>query len=142
MPSVVPALKYLCQSISKCCIVQIEVWSFIFLHRRAKDLVQSNIEILHKTANVLMEKEQIDGEEFQRIVAEAQAEQYLKPDADVDIPYREAQFANWSKCIWIFHWAIVLTVADKHLNLLYGLLIDIKQPKLTTNLQIKVDNSL
>lgn len=61
--------------------------------RRAKDLVQSNIEILHKTANVLIEKEQIDGEEFQRIVAECQAEQYLKPDAEVDIPYREPQYA-------------------------------------------------
>ena len=61
--------------------------------RRAKDLVLNNIEILHKTANVLIEKEQIDGEEFQRIVAEAQAEQYLKADAEVDIPYREPQFA-------------------------------------------------
>ena len=37
-------------------------------YRRAKDLVQSNIDILHKTAEVLMEKEQIDGEEFEQIV--------------------------------------------------------------------------
>ena len=64
-----------------------------FPYRRAKDLVQSNIEILHKTAAVLMEKEQIDGEEFQRIVDEAQAEQYLKPDAEVEIPYRTAAIA-------------------------------------------------
>ena len=55
--------------------------------------MQGNIEILHKTANVLMEKEQIDGDEFQKIIAEAQAEQYLKNDAEVDIPYRQAQYA-------------------------------------------------
>ena len=61
--------------------------------RRAKDLVQGNIEILHKTANVLIEKEQIDGDEFQKIIAEAQAEQYLKTDAEVDIPYRAPQYA-------------------------------------------------
>jgi cell division protease FtsH len=60
-------------------------------YRRAKDLVQSNIEILHKTAAVLMEKEQIDGEEFQRIVLEAQAEQYLKEDEpSVKVPYQYA----------------------------------------------------
>lgn len=59
--------------------------------RRAKDLMQSNINILHKTAAVLMEKEQIDGEEFQKIVAESQAEQYLKEDdKSVTIPYRKA----------------------------------------------------
>lgn len=62
-------------------------------YRRAKDLVQGNIEILHKTANVLIEKEQIDGDEFQKIIAEAQAEQYLKNDAEVDIPYRQPQYA-------------------------------------------------
>lgn len=54
----------------------------------------SNIEILHKTAAVLMEKEQIDGEEFQRIVAESQAEQYLKLDnEEVEIPYRKPAMA-------------------------------------------------
>ena len=53
--------------------------------------MQSNIEILHKTAAVLMEKEQIDGEEFQRIVLEAQAEQYLKEDEpSVKVPYQYA----------------------------------------------------
>lgn len=56
-------------------------------------MVQGNIEILHKTANVLIEKEQIDGDEFQKIIAEAQAEQYLKTDAEVDIPYRAPQYA-------------------------------------------------
>jgi cell division protease FtsH len=60
-------------------------------NRRAKDLIQSNIDILHKTASVLMEKENIDGDEFQQIILESQAEQYLKPDAPgVTIPYQAA----------------------------------------------------
>jgi ATP-dependent Zn protease len=33
--------------------------------RRAKALVQTNIGVLHKVADVLLEKEQIDGDEFQ-----------------------------------------------------------------------------
>ena len=37
-----------------------------------------------------MEREQIDGDEFLRIVQEEQAKQYLKEDADVSIPYRGA----------------------------------------------------
>eukprot|EP00775_Hariotina_reticulata_P005119 gene5119-5359_t len=58
-------------------------------YRRAKDLIQSNIDILHKTASVLMEKENIDGDEFQQIILESQAQQYLKPDAPgVTIPYQ------------------------------------------------------
>lgn len=42
-----------------------------------------------------MEKEQIDGEEFARIIAKSQAEQYLKDDSNATIPYRpqEAQLA-------------------------------------------------
>lgn len=59
--------------------------------RRAKDLIQSNIDILHKTAAVLMEKENIDGDEFQAIILASQASQYLKPDAPgVKIPYQAA----------------------------------------------------
>ena len=59
--------------------------------RRAKDLVQTNIEILHKVAAVLLEKEQIDGEEFQTIILEQQAAQYLKDDAPgVTVPYQTA----------------------------------------------------
>jgi cell division protease FtsH len=58
-------------------------------YRRAKDLIQSNLDILHKTAAVLMEKENIDGDEFQQIVLESQARQYLKQDAPgVTIPYQ------------------------------------------------------
>jgi cell division protease FtsH len=61
----------------------------LFVCRRAKDLVQSNIDILHKTAAVLMEKENIDGDEFQQIILESQADQYLKQDAPgVSIPYQ------------------------------------------------------
>ena len=53
--------------------------------------MQSNINILHKVADVLLEKEQIDGEEFQNIILEQQAVQYLKPDApDVVVPYQDA----------------------------------------------------
>lgn len=60
-------------------------------YRRAKDLVQSNIDILHRVAAVLMEKENIDGDEFQQIVLASQAEQYLKPDAQgITIPYQKA----------------------------------------------------
>ena len=59
--------------------------------RRAKDLMQTNISILHKTAEVLLEKEQIDGEEFQNIILASQAEQYLKSDApQVTVPYQTA----------------------------------------------------
>jgi hypothetical protein len=57
--------------------------------RRAKDLVQSNIDILHKVAAVLIEKENIDGDEFQQIVLSSQAENYLKDDAPgLSIPYQ------------------------------------------------------
>lgn len=60
-------------------------------YRRAKDLMETNIDILHRTAAVLLEKESIDGDEFQKIVLESQAEQYLKQDApNVSIPYQAA----------------------------------------------------
>lgn len=58
-------------------------------YRRAKDLVQSNINVLHEVAAVLMEKENIDGDEFQKIVMASSAKQYLKDDAPgVTIPYQ------------------------------------------------------
>jgi len=60
-------------------------------YRRAKDLVQANLEILHKVAAVLMEKENIDGDEFQQIVLASTAQNYLKPDAaGITIPYQKA----------------------------------------------------
>ena len=64
-------------------------------YRRAKDLIQTNLDILHKTAAVLIEKENIDGDEFQQIVLESQARQYLKADAPgVEIPYQSAAQAS------------------------------------------------
>ena len=60
-----------------------------FLHRRAKDLVQSNIGVLHKAAAVLLEEENLDGDEFLKILMESQAEQYLKADnPEVTVPYK------------------------------------------------------
>ena len=59
------------------------------MYRRAKDLVQSNIDVLHKTAAVLLEQENLDGDEFLKILMESQAEQYLKADnPDVTVPYK------------------------------------------------------
>merc|ERR1711904_154953 len=58
-------------------------------YRRAKDLIQSNISILHSTANVLIERETIDGEELLQIIQECNAAQYLKKDApDISLPYQ------------------------------------------------------
>ena len=58
-------------------------------YRRAKDLVQSNMDILHNVAAILIEKENIDGDEFQNIILASKAKQYLKKDApDVKIPYQ------------------------------------------------------
>lgn len=58
-------------------------------YRRAKDLLTTNMEVMHKIAAVLIEKENIDGDEFQKIILESQVEQYLKDDAPgVTIPYQ------------------------------------------------------
>eukprot|EP00887_Chlorella_sp_A99_P000458 scaffold17.g458.t1 len=58
-------------------------------YRRCKDLIQSNISVLHRCADLLMEREQLDGEDLQALLVEAQAEQYLKADEpSVSIPYR------------------------------------------------------
>ena len=58
-------------------------------YRRAKDLVQLNIDVLHAVADVLMEKENIDGDEFERIMLGAKSELYLKADEpSVAVPYQ------------------------------------------------------
>ena len=58
-------------------------------YRRAKDLVQSNINVLHACADLLLEREQIDGEDLQALLVEAQSQQYLKSDEpSATIPYR------------------------------------------------------
>lgn len=60
-------------------------------YRRAKDCLQRNLDTLHRVAAVLVEKENIDGDEFQAMIAEAQAEQYLMDDApSLTIPYQSA----------------------------------------------------
>jgi cell division protease FtsH len=60
-------------------------------YRRAKDLVQQNIGVLHACAELLLEREQIDGEDLQALLVEAQSQQYLKDDEpSVTIPYRTA----------------------------------------------------
>ncbi len=63
----------------------------VSLCRRAKDLLTQNQDLLHKVAAVLIEKENIDGEEFQQLVLDSQVEQYLKKDAPgITIPYQAA----------------------------------------------------
>ena len=52
-------------------------------------MVQSNISVLHKAAAVLLEKENLDGDEFLKLLMESQAEQYLKSDEpSVQVPYK------------------------------------------------------
>ena len=59
--------------------------------RRSKDLMTSNIDVLHKIAEVLLEREQINGDEFQKILQEARVQQYLKQDApEITVPYQNA----------------------------------------------------
>mmetsp|Transcript_8543 Transcript_8543/g.38836 ORF Transcript_8543/g.38836 Transcript_8543/m.38836 type:complete len:829 (+) Transcript_8543:70-2556(+) len=60
-------------------------------YRRAKDLVQENIECLHAVADVLLDKENIDGDEFEQIMLKAKAKLYLKEDnASIDVPFKTA----------------------------------------------------
>jgi len=58
-------------------------------YRRAKDLVETNIAVLHRTAEILLEKENIDGEQFQNIFLEIEAEMYLKQDSpQTSVPFQ------------------------------------------------------
>merc|ERR1719238_2095302 len=60
-------------------------------YRRAKDLVQENIQCLHDVAEVLLDKENIDGDEFEQIMLKAKAKLYLKDDnSAVDVPFKTA----------------------------------------------------
>ncbi len=47
-------------------------------YARAKDLVEKHIDILHATADLLLEKETVDGEEFLALFIENQSTLYLK----------------------------------------------------------------
>merc|ERR1719230_1145713 len=60
-------------------------------YRRAKNLVEENMEVLHKVADVLMEKENITGDEFQKIMLESESDMYLKEDSpETSVPFMPA----------------------------------------------------
>jgi len=61
-------------------------------YRRAKDCMEENITVLHAIADALLEKESLDGEEFEKIIAAARAELYLKNDSpETTVPYQTAE---------------------------------------------------
>merc|ERR1712094_29339 len=49
-------------------------------YRRAKDLMQNNMPALPALAALLLEKENVDGDEFERMLQDMGCEQYLKAD--------------------------------------------------------------
>jgi len=60
-------------------------------YRRAKDLVQLNMQCLHDVAEVLLDKENIDGDEFEKIMLAAKAKLYLLEDnAAIEVPFKTA----------------------------------------------------
>jgi len=62
--------------------IEVEVKDLVMTaYRRAKDLVIANRNVLDKVAEVLLEKESIDGDEFERIFMECKAQLYLKADS-------------------------------------------------------------
>merc|ERR1712113_143145 len=59
-------------------------------YRRAKDLLQTNIEVLHDVAQKLIEKENMDGDEFEKIILASGASQYTKADEpSIKVPYQQ-----------------------------------------------------
>ena len=60
-------------------------------YRRAKDLVTENIGCLHAVADVLLDKENMDGDEFEKIMLAAKAQLYLKEDNEsIEVPFKTA----------------------------------------------------
>ena len=56
--------------------------------------MQQNIVLLHKLADLLQENEQVDGEELQAMIMEAQTEAYIAEDAPaVELPYQQPAMA-------------------------------------------------
>ena len=53
-------------------------------YERAEEILKENMEVLHKCAALLLEKERIDREEFEKLFA---GEEQTVPLADLDIPY-------------------------------------------------------
>lgn len=52
--------------------------------------MSKNMPLLHRIAEVLLEKDQVDGEELLAMIFEAQTESYIQEDAKQTLPYREA----------------------------------------------------
>ena len=46
-------------------------------YSRAKEIMTTHIDILHKLAQLLIEKETVDGEEFMRLFIDGKAELYI-----------------------------------------------------------------
>jgi hypothetical protein len=63
----------------------------LWVFSRAKDLLQKNLGLLHKVAGFLMVNEQMDGEDFQRLLMESQAEAYI---GDGNGAYQESSNGN------------------------------------------------
>jgi len=58
-------------------------------YRRAKDLLQTNIDVLHDVSMKLIEKENMDGDEFEKIILASGAQQYTKDDEpSITVPYQ------------------------------------------------------
>ena len=59
-------------------------------YRRAKDLLQTNLDLLHDVSIRLMETENMDGDEFEKIVLASGAAQYTKDDEpSITVPYQK-----------------------------------------------------
>ena len=59
-------------------IVDAEVRDLVEIaYSRAKQLITAHIDILHKLAQLLMEKETVDGEEFMSLFIDGKAELYV-----------------------------------------------------------------
>merc|ERR1719287_127770 len=58
-------------------------------YRRAKDLMQTNMDALHAVTDLLLEKENVDGDEFERLLLEMGCKQYLKADEpSIAVPFQ------------------------------------------------------
>jgi cell division protease FtsH len=58
-------------------------------YRRAKDLMQTNIDALHAVTDLLLDKENVDGDEFERLLLEMGCKQYLKADEpSIAVPFQ------------------------------------------------------
>merc|ERR1712072_345234 len=55
----------------------------------SKDLMQTNMDALHAVTDLLLEKENVDGDEFERLLLEMGCKQYLKADEpSIAVPFQ------------------------------------------------------